>query len=83
MVPTEVFPASQLPWHLQTSAHTGRRRKVPIEELDKCPRKIMTQWKCEPEGETIRCWPVERFFRVCKDVTVEVTEFERAVAGMA
>jgi len=43
----------------------------------------MTQWKCEPEGETIRCWPVERFFRVCKDVTVEVTEFERAVAGMA
>ena len=64
MIPTEVFPASQLQSRLQTDVRTGRRRKVPVEELETCPLRKMTQWKCEPDGTQIRCWPVERFFRM-------------------
>lgn len=63
MYPTELFPASHLPWRLQTDARTGRRRKVPV-DLTECPLRQMTQWSCHPDGEELRCWPVERFFRM-------------------
>jgi len=79
MIPTEVFPSSDLPWKLQTDVHTNRRRKVPVDELENCPVKKLVQWKCHPDGTLVRCHPIERFFRTCKDLTVEVTEFKRAM----
>ncbi|KAL0639364.1 hypothetical protein Q9L58_001591 [Maublancomyces gigas] len=75
-MPIHVFPASQLPQHLETDVSTGRRRKVPIGDLSKCPLVEILQWDCQVEGEQIRCWPIERLFRKCKDVTVEVTAVE-------
>jgi hypothetical protein len=63
-IPVEVFHASHLPRVLQTDVVTGRRRKVPVEELKTCPLKMMQQWECEPDGDKVRCWPVGRFFRM-------------------
>jgi hypothetical protein len=64
MVPTEVFPASHLSWKLQTDVNTGRRKKVLVEELKNCPLRQMVQWSCEPDRDKVRCWPIERFFRM-------------------
>ncbi|KAA8903019.1 hypothetical protein FN846DRAFT_908260 [Sphaerosporella brunnea] len=77
MIPVEVFPASDLPRMLQMDVKTGRRKKVPVEELAACPLKKLIQWECEPNGDQVRCWPVKRFFRICKQVTVEVTALEK------
>ncbi|KAI5812369.1 hypothetical protein BZA77DRAFT_324408 [Pyronema omphalodes] len=77
MVPTELFPPSELPWKLETDVHTGRRRKVPVGDLSDCPLRKMMQWKCEPDADQVRCWPIERLFRSCKNITVEVTEVEK------
>ncbi|KAL7270095.1 hypothetical protein RUND412_007209 [Rhizina undulata] len=77
-IPTEIFPAEELPHRLQTDVVTKRRRKVPVEDLSKCQLLELVQWDCQASRDHIRCWPIERLFRRCKDVTVEVTAFEGA-----
>ncbi|TGZ85626.1 hypothetical protein EX30DRAFT_346141 [Ascodesmis nigricans] len=63
MIPTELFPASSLPQHLQTDVTTGRRRKDRVPSLETCPLVEMAQWNCEADGGVTRCWPVKRWFR--------------------
>ncbi|KAJ4155739.1 hypothetical protein LMH87_000970 [Akanthomyces muscarius] len=50
----------------------------------------MNQWECELKDESmqhspISCWPVTRFFRVCKDkkvtFSVETTAWEGKTSG--
>ena len=72
MFPVELFSASQLPEHVQTDVCTGRKRKVAVEAIETCPLRELVQWKCEPDGEQVRCKPVERFFRMYVVVKLEV-----------
>ncbi|RYP44197.1 hypothetical protein DL768_009313 [Monosporascus sp. mg162] len=85
--PCRVFEASALPHEIQMD-YQGRRRKTeggaPI-DLSACELLAMTQYECQidrPEvgNSPVRCWPVQRWFRRCRDkkgsFMVETTKWE-------
>ncbi|KAM3471552.1 hypothetical protein MY8738_009275 [Beauveria namnaoensis] len=91
--PCPTFDASELPTRIQENAD-GRRRKLEGGarriELSACKLFKMNQWECELKDESIlhspiSCWPVTRFFRMCKDkkamFSVETTVWEGKPQG--
>ncbi|KAH8599370.1 hypothetical protein B0O99DRAFT_613679 [Bisporella sp. PMI_857] len=65
--PVSSFPASALPYHVQ-STPKGTRRKGFDGDLKKCELSSMLQYRCHVDnpgeyGSRVRCWPVERLFR--------------------
>ncbi|CAJ2503053.1 Uu.00g104470.m01.CDS01 [Anthostomella pinea] len=82
--PCRVFPASQLESEIQVN-DDGRRRKGGKIDLSACELLSMVQYECkidhpEASGSPVRCWPVQRWFRRCRDnrgaFTVETTMWE-------
>jgi len=86
--PIESFPASELPPRVLGTVE-GKRRKGWVQEkiggLGKCELLELVQYKCEVEEprtreSVVRCWPVERLFRRCRDQNgtfmVETTAWE-------
>ncbi|KAI2602577.1 hypothetical protein GGR54DRAFT_497009 [Hypoxylon sp. NC1633] len=68
--PCRVFPASHLESEIQ--ATNGRLRKGGRVDLSACELFSMVQYECQidrPEvpHSPVRCWPVQRWFRRCKD----------------
>ncbi|KAI1345870.1 hypothetical protein F5Y01DRAFT_40158 [Xylaria sp. FL0043] len=86
--PCRVFPASELPAEIQLNVD-GKRRKGGLIKLSACELLSMVQYDCQIDrpdlrNSTVRCWPVQRWFRRCQDrkgeFLVETTMWEgRAV----
>ncbi|KAH7030694.1 uncharacterized protein B0I36DRAFT_362522 [Microdochium trichocladiopsis] len=87
--PCAVFPAADLPDAIQLDQ--GKRRKpAPGSaghkiDLSACELLSMVQYDCQVERpqdrqETVKCWPVQRWFRRCADqkgsFVVETTAWE-------
>ncbi|KAI0110747.1 hypothetical protein GGR51DRAFT_75208 [Nemania sp. FL0031] len=81
--PCRFFPASQLPTEIQVK--DGKRRKGGRIDLSACELLSMVQYDCQIENPsqgdaTVRCWPVQRWFRRCQDrkgnFMVETTMWE-------
>ncbi|TVY68933.1 hypothetical protein LSUE1_G004945 [Lachnellula suecica] len=82
--PVVMFPASELPVVAQTNLK-GTKRKGFDGNLKTCELLEMLQYNCGVEepvtrNSVVRCWPVEKFFRRCRDregtFMVETTAWE-------
>ncbi|RDL39084.1 Uncharacterized protein BP5553_03424 [Venustampulla echinocandica] len=83
--PVELFHANpSLPYQAQVSLK-GNKRKDFDGDLKKCELLEMLQYDCEVDqpdkrNSPVRCWPLERFFRRCRDregtFMVETTSWE-------
>ncbi|TVY85657.1 hypothetical protein LAWI1_G008324 [Lachnellula willkommii] len=87
--PIATFPASDLPITSQTNLK-GTKRKGFDGDLKACALLEMLQYDCRIEepgtrNSPVRCWPVERLFRRCRDqegsFMVETTAWERGEKG--
>ncbi|KAI1633346.1 hypothetical protein F4809DRAFT_623704 [Biscogniauxia mediterranea] len=87
--PCRVFPASRLESEIQID--DGRRRKGGRIDLSACELLSMVQYDCQIDrpdmsNSPVRCWPVQRWFRQCRDnkgrFMVETTMWEKK-RGMA
>lgn len=88
--PCHSFPASELPLRIQVDPHGRRRKHDPSTtthkvDLSACELLQMLQYKCHVQtplsgNGVVRCFPVERLFRRCKDrkgtFMVETTAWE-------
>ncbi|KAI5860818.1 hypothetical protein GGS23DRAFT_211665 [Durotheca rogersii] len=81
--PCRVFPASQLESEIQVDS--GCARKGGPVDLAACELFSLLQYECQidrPEiaESPVRCWPVQRWFRRCRDkkgaFMVETTAWE-------
>jgi hypothetical protein len=66
-VPVEAWPARELEQRV-LGTEKGTKRKGFDGDLRKCELMSLAQYRCQvdkPEetGSTVKCWPVERFFR--------------------
>ncbi|EFQ34042.1 hypothetical protein CGRA01v4_12098 [Colletotrichum graminicola] len=88
--PCKVFPVSELELHVQANVK-GKKRKLPRGadvDLTKCALKEMTQFRCyvddsKSRDSPVRCWPIHRLFRQCRDkkgtFTIETTAWEGSI----
>ena len=64
--PTEVFPASELPYRVQVTVE-GKRRKGGDIDLKKCDLLELVQYDCKVDerrpNDPVRCYPIVRLFR--------------------
>ena len=64
--PVEAFPASELPFRVQTTVK-GKRRKGGNIDLKQCKLLEMVQYDCkvdETERDApVKCYPIVRLFR--------------------
>ncbi|KAK1997213.1 hypothetical protein LX36DRAFT_657803 [Colletotrichum falcatum] len=86
----KVFPVSELESRVQADVN-GKKRKLPggaDVDLTKCALKEMTQFRCyvdDPKSRDspVRCWPIHRLFRQCRDkkgtFTIETTAWEGSI----
>ncbi|KAI1389282.1 uncharacterized protein F4822DRAFT_195586 [Hypoxylon trugodes] len=83
--PCHVFPVSQLESEIQVN--NGRARKGGRIDLSACELFSMVQYECQIDrpdvaDSPVRCWPVQRWFRRCKDkkgsFMVETTLWEKS-----
>jgi len=82
--PVESWPAHELESRILGNVKNRRRRGFDG-DLKKCELLELLQYNCkvddpEKRESLVRCWPVERLFRRCKDrdgsFTVETTAWE-------
>jgi len=82
--PVESWPVAELEQRIYGNAK-GEYRKGFDGNLKNCQLMELLQYNCkvdnpESKNSLVRCWPVERLFRRCKDksgtFTVETTAWE-------
>ncbi|KAM7205399.1 hypothetical protein V8F20_003168 [Naviculisporaceae sp. PSN 640] len=94
--PIHSFPAAELPLAVQIDVDEKRRKtenmRRPIDLVRDCELSTLVQYECsidhpEIRDSRVRCWPVQRFFRQCRDkkgkFTVETTAWEGPAAAAA